>query len=182
MRKCIDLTSSGWLSPIESEQMFDAAGERVAFELWEMVQPEKWNLPKAGYEKIQDAVVRNMASADPEKAIRTLVSTVPTKSRHSLLSIVYKKMHEDAPGTCVAKVEALLPEMDEATGQQLIECVARTALESKDLVLAKQWIERLTNRWKRKDIGEAYATALTRRNDELKKGIKGSDGSVPNSF
>jgi hypothetical protein len=179
LRKCLDLTAEGWLDPSEAGRIFHAAGDRESFAQWEMSEGMKWNLPKNSYERIQEAVVQNMAAEDPVRAIRTLVKSVPLKQRYPMLSKTYEKMREDAPGTSVEKVRALLPEFDPKTGEQLSQCVIRGAFLSGDLELVKAWIPRIANVKLRAEFTEGYTSALGRRKEDMEKGLDNPDSTRP---
>ena len=179
LRKCLNLTAEGWLDPSEAGRIFQAAGDSGSFDQWQMLEGIKWNLPKNSYERIQEAIVQNMAGEDPERAIRTLVKTIPLKQRYSMLTKVYQKMREDAPGTSVEKVRALLPEFDPGTVEQLSHCVINGAFLSGELELAKEWMPRISNAMLRKDLAEGYASALQQRKENLEKGLTNPDTTRP---
>ena len=75
------------MSSSEGQSIFQFAGDRNAFEQWDLIQRKKWDLPANGYKMIRDQIIKNMASADPERAIRALISSVRTKDRYPLLAI-----------------------------------------------------------------------------------------------
>jgi hypothetical protein len=177
LRKGLALAAEGWLSASDAGYLFSTVGDQGAFAQWEMLEGAKWDLPKDSYDKIREVVIKNMASEDPERAIRTLVEQIPVKQRYPNLAAVYKKMHEDAPGTCVAKVRDLLPEFDERTAEQLSECVIREALQAGELELAKKWMGKITNGKLRVEFAERYASALERRKQDLEKGLDKSGPS-----
>jgi hypothetical protein len=179
LEKCLDLMAVGWLTPSECEWIFRDAGDSLVFEQWELVQRKKWDLPENGYKVIRDQIIKNMAAGDPEQAIRILVSDVPDKQRYPFLAIVYRKMHEDAPGTTVQTVEALFPAMDDTTRQQLSECVIREAFRSGELELAKEWMARISNGKLRVEFVEAYASAMERRKQDMEKGPHAPDAKDP---
>lgn len=179
LRKCLDLAAGGWLDASEAVRIFQAVGDSGSFAQWELLEGMKWELPKKSYESIQEAVVRNMAAEDPERAIRTLVKMVPLKQRYPMLSKVYKKMCEDAPGTSVEKVRALLPTVDSDTVEQLSQCVIRGLFLSGELELAKEWMPRISNVKLQLELAEGYASALERRKQDLEKGIENPDSTRP---
>lgn len=179
LRKCLELASEGWLNPSEAGQMFQAAEGSSSFAQWEILEDMKWNLPKTSYVRIQEVVIKNMASEDPERAIRMLVESIPRKQRDSMLSKAYQKMREDAPDTCVERVQKLLPEFDPGTVEQLGSFVIRGALQSGDLDLAKEWMPRISNVKLRLELADGYASALERRKKDLQQGINDSDNPKP---
>ncbi len=182
LRKYLDLTANGWLSAPEAVQLFQTAGDRGSFAQWEMVEGMKWNLPKNSYERVREAIVKNMAAEDPERAIRTLVEKIPLKQRHPMLSKVYQKMRGDAPATCVEKVRALLPEFDPETIEQLSTCVIRGALQTGELEVAKEWMPRISNVKLRLELADGYASALERRKQDLEKGLVNPGSTQPRPF
>jgi predicted Ser/Thr protein kinase len=171
LRKCLSLTAEGWLSPDEGERIFQYANEHRPFLQWDMLETVKWDFPRNAYDRIRKAILENMAAEDPERTIRILAEKMPLKEQYPFLANVYKKMHEDAPATSQAKVNTLLAELDARTGQLLIECVARTAVQSGELEIASEWMERLTDNFKRKQLDELHTAAAERRKEEMKKGI-----------
>jgi len=179
LRKCLDLTAEGWLDPSEAGRIFQAAGDRGAFTQWEMLEGMRWNLPKNSYERIREVIIENMAAEDPERAIRTLVKTIPLKQRYPTLTKVYQKMRADAPGTSVEKVRALLPEFDPGTVEQLSQCVIQGAFLSGELELVKEWIPHISNAMVRKDLAEGYASALEQRKKNLEEGLTNPDSARP---
>ena len=182
LRKCLELAANGWLSTSEAAQLFSTAGDRGSFTQWEIVEGMKWDLPKNSYERVREAIVKNMAAEDPERAIRTLVVKVPLKQRQPMLSKVYQKMREDAPGTCVAKVRALLPEFDPETIEQLSTCVIRGALQTGELEVAKEWMPRISNVKLRLELADGYASALEQRKKDLGKGFIDPKTTVPRPY
>ena len=182
LEKCLDLMAVGWMSWNECEWIFRDAGDSLAFEQWKLVQSKKWDLPEKGYKMIRDQIIKNMAASDPERAIRTLVSEVPAKQRYPFLNIVYRKMLEDAPGSTLQTIESLFPEMDDITRQQLSECVIREALSSGELELAKEWMSRISNGKQRVEFAEAYASAMERRKQDMKKGLHPPDAKEPRPY
>lgn len=182
LRKCLDLAAEGWLNPSEAGQVFRTAGGSSSFTQWDILADKKWDLPKNSYDCIWEAVVSNMASEDPERAIRTLVEKIPLKQRYPVLSKIYQKMRADAPVTCAGKVAALLPEFDSGTVEQLTECVIRGAIQSGELELAKEWMPRTSNQKLRMELADACASALERRRKVLEKGPKSPDASAPQPY
>ena len=182
LRKCLELAANGWLSTSEAAQLFSTAGDRGSFTQWEIVEGMKWDLPKNSYERVREAIVKNMAAENPERAIRTLVVKVPLKQRQPMLSNVYQKMREDAPATCVEKVRALLPEFDPETIEQLSTCVIRGALQTGELEVAKEWMPRISNVKLRLELADGYASALEQRKKDLGKGFIDPKTTVPRPY
>jgi hypothetical protein len=179
LRKGLSLAADGWLSASDAGYLFSTVGDQEAFAQWEMIEGVKWDIPKECYDKVREVVIRNMATENPERAIRTLVEQIPVKHRYPNLAIVYKRMIEDAPGTSVEKVRNLISEFDERTGEQLTECIIREALQTGELELAKEWMEKITNGKLRLEFTESYASALKRRQQDLRNGLRPPDSTEP---
>lgn len=179
LRKGLSLAADGWLSASDAGYLFSTVGDQEAFAQWEMIEGVKWDIPKECYDKVREVVIRNMSTENPERAIRTLVEQIPVKHRYPHLAIVYKRMIEDAPGTSVEKVRNLLSEFDERTAEQLSECIIREALQTGELELAKEWMEKITNGKLRVEFTESYASALKRRQQDLRNGLRPPDSTEP---
>ena len=171
LEKTVELVADAWLNGSTAGSIFAGAGGSDSFAHFDLLERKKPDLPRKDYEGIRDAIIVEMADEDPNRAVRTLVEKVPVKERYGCLAKVYERMRRDAPETCVARIEALLPEFDAPTREQLRECVAREALRAGDLEQVREWTGRISNEKVRRELNESCAGVEERRKQELEKGI-----------
>lgn len=145
LQKSVDLVRGGRLDVENLAVILGDGDPNRALKNWELVQGLADDVTAGELERLYKAVAPSLVGADADKAMDLICSSQATKYSYQILSSAITKMYESDPVHANTWVTSHISEIDPATAQRIISCVAQTAIRNNEFEAANQWANRILN-------------------------------------